>query len=196
MTSVKSPLPITDWFSDFCRDAVNIELSTRRANPEELNTLEKDLQIPLPKSYRAFLQLCDGAEDFLSYHLFSLNELRESVEEYGFKPKENQPVGTDYSYIYQAKPLALLTFATMDLSADLICFDTRYQEDTEYRIVLYDHEVGEVTTIHTSFAEFLQKIALDMTDDLELFLDRDNENESRYEKAEQLCEYWSNRLTT
>lgn len=182
-------LLITDWLVDFCADA-NVEVATHGVQAAEIEQLEQELGIPLSASHRACLQIWDGAADFGSLQIYSLAEIRDAIRDYGFQAGSSEAGGAEYSYIYRAKPLALLPFAQPSLSADLFCFDTRTFQEQEYPVVEYDHEVGKVKIRHPSFAAFLQERAFSLTDDLEYFL-TDSED---YQTAEQLCDEWANRL--
>lgn len=189
-----------NWFSDLENDTNCLELNAPVATPELLAAAEKHIGIPLPESYKAFLQTYDGG-DIVTAHLFSLQQLLQGVQVLGFTPYagEIERVGNAYGIIYRAKPAHLLPFAQYSYSADLYCFDTRELIDGEYPICVFDHEVAELETLlrvrYPSFYTFLLERSLFLVDDLEYFMDEGAADpDEDLDRADAVAARWDEQL--
>lgn len=190
-----------DWLSQFNEDAFCVKLASTKATEVELATVEEALGVVLPPSYKAFLRRWNGG-DFNGNEVFSTTHLLDAAEEYGFCPYAGRVERTlGDNYLYRAKPAHCLPFCSMVLSADVYCFDSRPVSNHDYPVCLYDHEVADLDEllhpVFPSFEAFLLAKALDLTGDIEHFLDDEDENgdeEAKELDADAKCTYWEARL--
>lgn len=188
------------WFTKLEQDTNCLELNAPVATPELLTRAEAFIGVPLPESYKAFLQVYDGG-DIVTSFLFSLQQLLQGVQVLGFKPYagEIERVGNDYGIIYRAKPAHLLPFAQYSYSADLYCFDTRELIAGEYPICVFDHEVVELESLlrvrYPSFYTFLLDKSRFLVEDLDYFIDEEAADpDADLDRADAVAEQWDQRL--
>lgn len=160
-----------DWIyklRPFIEKEISKEFYQYPATTNELDALEKILEIELPKSYRGFFKICGGAK-LSSLALFSVIQVLDFTKEWGFKPWSGK-IELDYKKgqvkdYYSNKPLHLLVFARMDSLN--YCFDTSQLIDGEYNICVYEaeNEIEETLRVYSkSFDRFIQDEIKELSD--------------------------------
>lgn len=114
------------------------------ATPEQLEALKKYWGFALPPSYRLFLSLYNGVENFAySTPLLSIEQIMQSDED-------------DWDVVDELDPdLVKFVFAGGAYSDLFFCFDFRTaKSDGEYEVVIFTIDGNQER--HASFMDFLQ----------------------------------------
>lgn len=120
-------------------------LAKQGATETELQQLETQLGIPLAPSHRDFLKQWNGMV-LNDLHILSTTKLLEWKNTAGFAPfdgeitKTSEDIDPDVYLYYGNKPAYHLIFCTLDLTSEVLCFDGRSPQGSEYPVCKYDAE--------------------------------------------------------
>lgn len=124
-----------------------------KANPDEIQELERALGLSLPKEYKDFLEICNGAILFedakygqFGYYFLSINEIREII---------NSTIYVDLNI-----PKDCIIFAKEIGGSDLLIYDLQKQQDEDYYIVdgEFGYKYNEWDVITLPFSRFIDRL--------------------------------------
>lgn len=122
------------------------------ASIQEIQSLEKQLNIQLPPSYKAFLRISNGLEEYHLYgSIFSTTQVLEAARKWSFTPWNGQLEVVDpnnkFGHYYSYRPKHFLLFSSFYPGGDGYCLNTKANGEEEHTIHHYDIEFVELNQL-------------------------------------------------
>ncbi|PIQ28519.1 hypothetical protein COW36_12920 [bacterium (Candidatus Blackallbacteria) CG17_big_fil_post_rev_8_21_14_2_50_48_46] len=129
------------------------------ATENEIEALEKALNLKLPPALSQFLRIANGARSWGVYgEIYSTQRIREQFDEWGFLPWSGalQLLDPDFeeSHYYSQRPGHFLMIAQSPQGADCYCLDTYALQAEEWRVCYYDAEFEVSDHLRPRFQDF------------------------------------------
>lgn len=144
------------FFDEINKYADGIHNLNNGIDANNIEQLEKQLNIKLPKVYKEFLQICNGGELFATPSGTVLSEIYDCTR----GPMENGGSYLNESLKPERRwpgmPADYLIIADTNYG-DTICMDLSTSDDYEARIVKWDHETGEVADMWRRLIDWLME---------------------------------------
>lgn len=127
--------------------------------PERIAEVEQRYGMALPRDFRAFLTVSDGAILALGEMVLSVDGLLRAHERYGFAPWSGRREVDTPGDPYRGKPRHWLVFLTEPFSPDAYAWDTRRGGPDDWRVVHWDPE-EDADAIDTTIAPSFEAVLL------------------------------------
>ncbi|MFG6496133.1 SMI1/KNR4 family protein [Fictibacillus sp. UD] len=140
------------FFEEINKYAEDVHYLKAGANLEEIESLEKELNINLPQIYKDFLQVCNGGELFVPGTVLSEIYLPKTGPKQKGESYLNDSFEEDRRLL--GMPNSYLIIADMNYG-DTINFDLQTSNGYDAKVIQWDKEMGDVSRSWDGLASWL-----------------------------------------